>query len=323
MKHIPNIRTGLAAVALAAALTLIAAPSGLPASQQLLSLGPVILANGTATLAGSVGSEAAGLSLTANGHPVDVDSNGAFAANVSLDGASTLDLALSNPATNEWTGFSIPLTGSLAGSTGVIPAGALDNIEQAGVSLITPIAGDDGVPLTVTGSVADAGRLTGLTLDGEDILGQVTSDRSFTVQVPGTTTTLTLVATDKQGVVENQRRQLTVNAANAQGIRITRVHFVTKKVIRRHRLRVTVTTKDRLGRLVVGARVSLTATKRGFLVKRPSKVRTGRHGAVTLSLPLKRTALSRRLVLLVVAKTPTAKARRKSGVALPPRRSHG
>jgi len=314
-----NIRMSLAAVVLAAALTLIAAPSGLPASQQLLNLGPVLLANGSATLTGSVGSGGAGLNLAVNGQPVTVDSSGSFAANVNLNGASTLDLALTDPAGNEWTGFSIPLTGSLVGPTGVIPAGVLDDVEQAGASFLTPILGNDALPLTVSGSVADAGRLSSLTLNGEDVLSHITGDHSYVVQVPGTTTTITLAATDRQGVVQTQGRQLTVNAANANGIRVAKVRFSTKNVLRRHSLRMTVTTKDRLGRLVVGARISVSANKRGFLAKRPQTVRTGRHGAVTLSLRLQKTALSKRLVLLVVAKTPTAKARHKSAVALPPR----
>jgi hypothetical protein len=319
MTHMTNTRTGLAAIVLSAALTLIAAPSGLPASQQLLNLGPVVLANGTAAVTGSVGSDGAGSSLTVNGHPVTVDSTGAFAASVNLDGASTLDLVLSDPAGGESTGFSIPVTGSLVGPNGVIPAGVLDDVEQAGASLVTPVAGDDAVPLTVTGSVADAGRLSGLTLNGEDVMSRLNSDHSFAVQVPGTTTTIALAATDKKGVVETQSRQLTVSAVNARGIRIAKVRFVTKKVVRQHLLRVTVTTTDRLGRLVVGARVSLSSTKRGFLAKRPGTVRTGGHGAVTVSLRLRKTALSRRLVLLVVAKTPTAKARHKNAVVLPPR----
>src|SRR2546421_87037 len=165
MTHMTNIRAGLAAVVLAAALTLIAAPSGLPASQQLLNLGPVVLANGTATLTGSVGSGGAGLNLAVNGQPVTVHSNGSFAANV--------------------------------------------------------------------------------TLNGEDVLSHITGDHSYVVQVPGTTTTITLAATDRQGVVQTQGRQLTVNAANANGIRVAKVRFSTKNVLRRHSLRMTVTTKDR------------------------------------------------------------------------------
>src|SRR5205823_4171740 len=82
----------------------------------------------------------------------------------------------------------------------------------------------------------------------------------------------TLAATDRQGVVQTQGRQLTVNASNANGIRVAKVRFSTKNVLRRHSLRMTVTTKDRLGRLVVGARISVSATKRGFLAKRPQTV---------------------------------------------------
>jgi len=124
---------------------------------------------------------------------------------------------------------------------------------------------------------------------------------------------LSLAATDTKGVSETQNRQI-----GAGGIRISRVRFDTHAVVLKHRLRVTVTTTDRLGRSVSGARITASATKRGFLSRRPETALSGRHGAVTFTLRLRSTALSRRLVLLIVARTPSARARRTTAVRLPP-----
>jgi hypothetical protein len=72
--------------------------------------------------------------------------------------------------------------------------------------------------------------------------------------------------------------------------------------------------------LVSGARITASTTKRRFLSGRPKTVLSGRHGAATFTLKLRSAALSRRLVLLIVARTPSAKARRTGAVRLPPRR---
>jgi hypothetical protein len=155
---------------------------------------------------------------------------------VSLNGASTLNLVLSGATGDTWTNCTIPLSGSF------IPPGVVDAVEQAGASILTPVAGPASLPLTVKGSVADPGQLSALGLNGQDILDQVKKDDSFSVQVPGTTKMLSLAATDTKGASETQNRQI-----GAGGIRISRVRFNTRAVVRKHRLRVTVTTTDRLG----------------------------------------------------------------------------
>ena len=78
------------AALLAVTLALGAAPSGRTAAPQLLELGPIVVADGTATVSGSVGLSASSVNLAVNGQPLALDSNGDFAAMVSLDGASTL-----------------------------------------------------------------------------------------------------------------------------------------------------------------------------------------------------------------------------------------
>lgn len=304
----------LTCLALLAALALAGEPSA--SSTQLIELGPIAFANGTATLTGTLAPRAAGLSLSANGQPVAVSQHGAFAATVNLSGASSLDLALTGPEGSEWTGFTIPLTG--VGSAGVIPAGVLDSIEQAGIALATPLVGSDG--LTVSGSVADGSQLSSLSLNGADVLGQVAQDHTFKAQVPGTTLGITLAASDNKGVIQTVHRELTVDAAHANGVKIVSVRFFKQNVRRNGRVRMVVRVRDRQGRMIHGARVSVSATRRGFLAKRPHTRPTGTRGAATLTLRVRKGALGRRLVVLTVAKTPTAKARKRNATRLPARR---
>jgi hypothetical protein len=316
-------RTSLArlVVALVSVLALELAPSAAPASTPLLDLGPVVVANGTAALQGTVGSEAAGSTLTVNGQPVAVDQAGTFATAVNLNGASSIDLTLSGVQGGQTVSYQVPLTGALLGPGGVIPAGVVDTVQQAGVSLVTPIAGTDALPVTVQGSVLDGSKLSGLSVNGTDALGRLTKDGSFTVQVPGTSTSVTVLATDHESVSESRTvhitRQASVSAANASGVRIVKVRAFTQNAIRLHQVRLVVTVKDRLGRLIRGARVSISLTRAGFLAKRPKATSTGRAGKATVVLRLQKGALGRRLVVLTVAKTPKAKARKLSGIRLP------
>jgi len=120
----------------ATALALAVVPQATPASTPLLVLGPTTVANGTAILAGTVGSEAAGATLTVNGQPLGVDSSGHFAGTVSLAGASSLELAFTSLGGDEQTRFTIPLTGSLLALGGVIPGDVLGSLDQAGVTLL-------------------------------------------------------------------------------------------------------------------------------------------------------------------------------------------
>ena len=308
-------------VAFVSVLALGLAPSAATASTPLLDLGPVVVANGTAAIQGTVGSEAAGSTLTVNGQPVTVDQGGTFATALNLNGASTIDLTLSGVQGDQTVSYEVPLTGALLGPGGVIPPGILDSVQQAGVSLVTPIVGSDALPVTVQGSLVDGSNLSGLSVNGTDVLGLLTKDGSFTVQVPGTATSVTVVATDKQSASESRtvhiQRQASVSAANASGVRIVKVRVFKQNAVRLHRVRLVVTVTDRLGRLIRGAQVSVSSTKAGFLAKRPKTTATGRAGKATIVLRLQKGALGRRLVILTVAKTPKAKARKLSGIKLP------
>jgi len=314
-----SARLGLLA-ALISMLVLVSV-SGASTSTPLLKLGPIAIANHTATVTGTLASGSSNSMLTINGQPVGLDAAGAFAANVPLDGASSISLALEQGATAEQTTFEVPLTGTLLGSGGVIPAGVLDSLEQAGISLLAPTGTGNGDPLTASGGVLDHGNLSTLTLNGQDVLGTLGSGGTFTVQVPGTTKVITLSATDKNGNSETIQTPVTtpatVSASQAVGVRFARIAFFTTNVRKTHRVRMIVTVRDLRGSLVKGATVSVRSTKSGRLVRAPKSALTGPKGSATILLPLRSVAFGRRLTVNTVARTPSAKVSRKNGVRIP------
>jgi len=307
------------AAAVAVILALAFAVSAGSASTPLLSLGSIVAANGTATVTGTVGTGGAQNGLTINGQPVGVDAGGNFATVVNLAGASSLDFELTGAPGDQQVGFQVPLTGTLLGPGGVIPPGVLDAVQQAGLSLLTPVLGNGGQPITLSGGVLDKGQLAGLTVNGQDVLSQLAGDGSFAVQLPGTTKTIEVRTVDKQGVSETRVIKLsTVSASAALGVRIAKIRFVTRGVARSHRLRVIVTVKDRLGRLIRGAKISVSGKQ---LARRPHAAPSGSKGNATVGLRVGPTALGKRLRVVVVAKTPKAKARKAASVRLP-RKGH-
>jgi hypothetical protein len=307
--------------ALAVALAVV--PYAVTASTPpLVQLGPIAVAGGTAVLAGTVGPQAAGSTLTVNGHPLSVDASGAFAGTIDLNGSGSIALQLSDPVGGQ-TVFTIPLT--LAGLGGVIPTGVLDSVQQAGVSLLSPIAGDDGSALTVAGSVLDKTQLAGLTANGMDVLGALGSDGSFSIQLPGTTKVVTLTATDTHGTTETIVSSVghqslssgTTTAAAAAGVRIVKVRFYKQNVLRRHFMRMVVTVQDRQGKLIQGAKISVRSTKAGRLAHRPKLHLSGRKGRATFTLRLRKAAFGKRLIVVTLAQTPKAKATKRSAVFVP------
>jgi hypothetical protein len=314
-------------VIVVATIALVVTPRATPASTPLLVLGPITIANGTAYLAGAVDSRAAGGTLTVNGRPLGIDATGNFAGSVSLNGASAVSIALSDAGSNQAIAFEILLTGALLGPGGVIPAGVLNSLEQAGVSLLTPV-GAANERLTVSGSVLERSQLATLSLNGIDVLGALAPDDSFSVRLPATTKTVTLAATDRQGNSETigagvshaSLGETSVSAAAAVGLRIVKVRVYKQNALRRHRVRMVVTVKDRRGRLVRGAKISVRSTKAGRLVRRPRDTVSGRKGRATFVLRLREAALGKRLVVVTVAKTPRATAKKTNGISLPPSR---
>src|SRR5688572_33003344 len=89
--------------AFGAAVVLALAPSGSPQGPaSVLSLGPVSIGNGTATLSGSVaGGPSAAYRLEVNGRPLRIDADGTFAGTVDLAGQSVLTVKARNPPPGE------------------------------------------------------------------------------------------------------------------------------------------------------------------------------------------------------------------------------
>ena len=120
----------LGAAAAILMLVLVLAPGARPASAPpLVELQSVTIANGAATISGTLGPTAAGAEVTVNGHPLSLDSSGHFAGVVQLGGASSLDLGVANSVSGEHTHFTIPLTDSLAG-VGAIPSDVLSAVQH-------------------------------------------------------------------------------------------------------------------------------------------------------------------------------------------------
>jgi hypothetical protein len=314
-------------IALVLALGLVLAPGAEPATTPLLELGPIVVANGVATVSGSVAPDGGNASVTVNGQPLGVSTSGTFQGVVPLDGASSITIGLTEAGSEQQTSFQIPLTETLLGAGGVIPPGVLDSLQQAGVSLLTPLGVTSGEPLTVSGSVLDGSNLSSLTVNGKDVLGTLTPDGSFSVQVPGTTMVVTLTATDTQGNSETRRtavkhsrlKATTVSAANALGLRIAKVRYYKTAALRTHRVRMVVTVKDRRGLLVRGTKIRVRAVKAGRLVRQPKAGLTGPKGRATFGLRLRAAAYGKRLVVASLASTPRAKASRKTAVFVPRR----
>ncbi len=329
--------TGLLA-GVVAALTLLALTTPSAPGEVLspaITVGPMTVANGTATVAGSLGAPGSGVQLSINGQPLALDAAGNFSGAVNLNGQSTLTFRIGNSA-GEVTSVTIPLSSNIVGPGGVISPDVLSALEKAAVSVLKPLDGfriQDELPLRIEGSVGDQGSLAGLTINGKDVLGFLGTDRVFSVQLPGTTKEVTVTATDNQGVSQTSTVPVfhtssvfttpagrSVAAAGAQGVRIAKIRYITKNVRRTKRLRVVVTVKDRRGLLIRNASVSVRSRYARRIVRNPRAKKTNRVGQAAFLLRARDRAFGKRLVILTVAKTPTAKASKASSVRIPRRK---
>ena len=295
-----------------------------------ITLGPTTVLNGVATVTGTLnGTAPAGATVSINGAPVGVNAAGSFAAVVDVAGRSSLELQVTDPASGGTSVVSIPLNTNVIGLGGLIPSDVLASIERAAVSVLEPVGGFkilDGEPITVGGSVLDRDRLAGLAVNGQDVLGTLGSGTSFSIPIPGTTRTITIAATDNRGVSTSTTYPVThhasavgttVSAANAVGVRVAGVRYVTKGFRKSKRVRMIVTVKDNLGRVVRGATVQVNGAPASRLVRRPKLKRTDKFGRAGLLLTPRARAYGRRLFTVTIAKTPTAKAQRKTSVRVP------
>ena len=318
-------KAGLAAASLCTAALLAAVAPSAPADifGPALVLGPTSIVNGTAVISGSVGATNSGADLTVNGQKLLVDAGGHFAGTVDLGGQSSLVISVKNPITGKEQATTIPLTTNIVGPGGLIGPEILDALEQAGVELLEPVGGTNGLPITISGDVEDPSSLSELTINGQDVLGAMGSDRTFTLTVPGTTKQISLSATDKQGVNQyftvpaTTRGRQTVAAADAQGVRIAKVRYITKSVKRSKRFRMVVTVRDSHGLLVRGATVRVRSAQAGRILRNPKAKATNKVGQIAFLLQARNRAFGKRLVMVTLAQTPKAKATNKTSVRIP------
>lgn len=325
----PARRTLVALVVLASAFALLVGARPAPGDivSPVIMLGPTTVANGVASVSGTVTTPwASSAQLAVNGQPLEVNAAGQFAGTVNLAGQSTLSLAADNPATGEVSIVNVPLTTNLVGAGGVIPPGVLSGLEQAAVAVTKPIGGFVSIgekPIVIGGSVGDPDQLASLTVNGIDALSILAPNGTFTVPIPGTSKDVGVVLTDRQGVsLETSNpisRSTSVSAANAVGVRITSIRYYAKKVRTTKRVRMLITVKDRRGLRIRGAKVTVKSVRTGRVIGRARIKSTTRQGQASFVLRLRPKAFGKRLVLVATAKTPKAKASKRTSIRLPQR----
>ena len=294
-----------------------------------LKLGPVTVNNGLATVSGTVaGASPSSARLSINGQPLSIGANGQFAGVVNVAGQSSLSFAVRNPATGDVSTVNVPLTSNIVGPGGVISPTVLSSLERAAVEITKPVGGfisTDGRPITVGGSVGNRDQLAGLTVNGVDAMSALRPDGTFSVPVPGSTRTLSVMMVDRAGTSNTVTYPVsrvagqTVSAADALGVRVASVRYFPQRTRATKRLRVLVTIKDNRGLRVRGATVNVRSANLRRVIGRTKLKRTGKLGQVGFVMRLRPSALRSRFYTVTTAKTPKAKASKRTSVRFPQR----
>jgi hypothetical protein len=302
--------------------------------EPLISLGPTSVQNGVATVAAAVaGDPSATANVTINGQPVAVNAGGEINASINLNGQSSLEIGVTNPQTGERSTITIPLTSNLVGAGGQVAESALAPLQQAGISLVKPPDGfqsTDGQPLQLMGRVLDSSQLSGLSVNGIEVLRLLRPDGSFSVPASGSSKEVFVTATDKQGVSETNTYRVqqifsliktaagtSVSALGAKGLRISKIRYITKGVRSSKRIQAVITVRDLRGYLVRDAIIQHSSLKPGRVKGGTQFKLSSRLGTATFALRLLPKAFGKRFYSVTTAKTPSAKARKVSSVALP------
>ena len=329
MKTLLKRRTLAPLAALACSLLALVGASSAPGDtvNPVLTLGPTSIANGVASVSGTVTApDASSSQLTVNGQPLGLNAGGSFAGTANLNGQSALSLAVLNPTNNEVSTVSIPLTSNLVGPGGVVSTDALDDLEQAAASITRPIDGFvsvGGQPIVIGGGVVNRDELAGMTVNGINALSGLLPNGTFAIPVPGTSREMTVLMTDRQGVSLETRYPVAavsyVTAANAVGVKIAKVRYFTKGVKKTKRVRMVVTIKDKRGVIVRGARVTVKSARTGRVVGAAKVKGTNKKGQTSFVLRMRSKAFGKRVVIVTTAKTPSAKASKRTSVRVPSR----
>jgi hypothetical protein len=316
-------RRALAPTALASLALVFASSASGQTLPPTLNLGPIQVAGGVATVTGTVGGDPAGTtSVTINGQPVSVSAGGQFTKVIDLNGQSSISVTARNPVSGETSIATAPVD---LGPLGGVISDALAALRRAGVQITVPPGGFqilDGLPLSIAGTVANPGELAGLRVNGMDVLGMLRPDGSFTLAVPGTTREIRVESTDRQGVSQASvfpiAAAASVPGAQATGLRIAAIRYVTRGAARTKRVRMIVTVRDQRGSLVRGATVRVASMK-PIRALRPGRyvLRTGKLGRAGFWLRPRQRVFGKRLVMKAVARTAAAKAQKSRAVRVP------
>jgi hypothetical protein len=327
----PNRRTLIALAALACALAALVGARPAPGDTvtPVVKLGPTTIVNGDAIVSGTIAApNPTSATLTVNGHPLGINVGGTFAGTVNLNGQSVLKLIVHTRAADATSTITIPLTTNIVGLGGVLSPQLLSGLERAGASIARPSGGFisvGGGPISVSGVVANRDELASLSVNGIDVLSVLDPNGTYAIPVPGTSREVTVLMTDRQGVSLETRYPAAAvaygPAANAIGIRIASVRYYTKGIRKTKRLRMVVKVKDRRGFVVRGARVTVRSVRSARVVGRAKVKRSNKRGQAAFVLRLRSKAFGKRLVMMATAKTPTAKASKRTSVRVP-RRGH-
>ena len=302
--------------------------------QPLVSLGPTSVQNGVATVAATVAGEpSTTANVTINGQPVEVNAGGEINARVNLKGQSSLQIGAANPQTGERSTITIPLTSNLLGAGGQVAENALVPLQQAGISLIRPPDGFQSIDhqaLQLAGRVLDSSQLSSLGINGIDVLKLLGPNGSFLVPASGSSRQVALTATDKQGVSQTNTYPVqqvsslikttagtSVSAMGARGLRISKIRYVTTGVRASKRIRAVITVRDLRGYLVRDAIIQLGSLKPGRAKGGTQIKLSSRIGTATFTVRLLPKAFGKRFYSVTTARTPWAKVRRVTSVALP------
>jgi hypothetical protein len=108
-----------------------------------------------------------------------------------------------------------------------------------------------------------------------------------------------------------------VAAANAVGVRISRIQYSTLTVGSRKRLRIVVTLRDANKRPIRGAIVTVAKVPGANSVARLHAALTGQLGRATFTVPLTNKLAGQRFLARIVARTPSTRTSSLASVRLP------
>ena len=152
------------------------------AAQPLISLGPVVVANGVASITGVVNANVGVdvnvnlnpvVQVTVNAQPVSIAIGGQFSASVNVKATAAIRVQALDRSNGETNSITIPVSAIPAGGT---PSDALAQLDADVVTMMVPTGGFttvDGVAIDATVHVGSIDGIARLRLNGADLLAHL------------------------------------------------------------------------------------------------------------------------------------------------------